>query len=215
MLILVENVLADQSFKTDKVCNITREILCVRDELLKTATAVRNINRTLNEIERNILISTTINETLHRYISFETRYIQIQLPTPQNHANFFKNSNINKTYLIDLLLEAHYAMSFYYNSIEDILKIQDPFGLSSNTWFHQIKFDLQHKVICPYRNVLNVYSSQWPIITEISRIKFYPKRYQNSPSLLHDVRSIIVAQLLREWMTKMHSVIVNIEQKFR
>ncbi|CAF4371850.1 unnamed protein product, partial [Adineta steineri] len=99
--------------------------------------------------------------------------------------------------------------------IEDILKIQDPFGLSSNIWFHQIKFDLQHKVICPYRNVLNVYSSQWPIITEISRIKFYPKRYQNSPSLLHDVRSIIIAQLLREWMTKMHSVIVNIEQKFR
>ncbi|CAF4324682.1 unnamed protein product [Adineta steineri] len=106
-------------------------------------------------------------------------------------------------------------MSFYYNSIEDILKIQDPFGLSSNAWFRQVKLDLQNKVICPYRNVLNVYSSQWPIITEINRIKFSPQQYRNTPSILHDVRSIIIVRLLRQWVTVMHPVIINIERKFR
>ncbi|CAF1003831.1 unnamed protein product [Adineta steineri] len=199
----------------DKVCSRVRELLCPRDELMKIATTIRSISRALNEIEENILISTTINETLHRYIDFEIGHIQSVLPTRQYHAHFFKNNNINKTYLIDLLLEAHDAMSFYYNSIEDILKIQDAFGLSSNTWFRQVKLDLQNKVICPYRNVLNVYSSQWPIITEINRIKFSPQQYRNTPSILHDVRSIIIVRLLRQWITVMHPVIINIERKFR
>ncbi|CAF1231851.1 unnamed protein product [Adineta steineri] len=182
---------------------------------MNIAAGVRNINQTSNAIEQDILIKTTINTTLHRYIDSEISKIEYQLPTPQYHTNLHKNNNINKTHLVDLLLEAHYAMSFYYNSIKNILQMHDPFGSSTNEWFRHIKSDLEQKVICSYRNVLNVYSSEWPLTTEISRIKFSSRIFEIWPSILHDARAIIIAQLLSEWMTRINSAIITIEQKFR
>ncbi|CAF4155264.1 unnamed protein product, partial [Adineta steineri] len=162
---------------------------------MKIAAVMRDINDTSNKIKRDILIKTTINTTLHRYKDSEISKVEYQLPTPQYHTNLHKNNNINKTHLVDLLLEAHYAMSFYYNSIKNILQMHDPFGSSTNEWFRHIKSDLEQKVICPYRNVLNVYSSEWPLTTEISRIKFSSRVFKNWPSILHDAHAIIIAEL--------------------
>ncbi|CAF1240989.1 unnamed protein product [Adineta steineri] len=182
---------------------------------MKIAAVMRDINDTSNKIKRDILIKTTINTTLHRYKDSEISKVEYQLPTPQYHTNLHKNNNINKTHLVDLLLEAHYAMSFYYNSIKNILQMHDPFGSSTNEWFRHIKSDLEQKVICSYRNVLNVYSSEWPLTTEISRIKFSSRIFKNWPSILHDAHAIIIAELLTGWAKRIDLAITTIEQKFR
>ncbi len=105
-------------------------------------------------------------------------------------------------------------MSFYYNSINDILDLNDIFASTPDSWFKQIEFSLKNEIICRYRSILNVYSHEYPLINEVNRIKFSERRYRNAPSIIHDVHSIIISRLLREWMQKLHSVINNLDAKF-
>jgi hypothetical protein len=111
-------------------------------------------------------------------------------------------------------LEAHYSMSFYYNSINDILNMNDVFAFTTDSLFRQIQYSMRNEIICRYRSVLNVYSIEWASIDYIGRIDFSQKKYRSAPSLVHDVHSIIIARLLREWMQRLNSVIVNLGAKF-
>ncbi len=105
-------------------------------------------------------------------------------------------------------------MSFYYNSIEDLLNMKDFNSFSNGSWFKQIQFNLRNEIICRYRSVLNVYSHEWPSIHQINRIQFSQRKYRHAPSLVYDVHAIIIARLLREWMQRLNSVIINLEAKF-
>jgi hypothetical protein len=105
-------------------------------------------------------------------------------------------------------------MGFYYNSIDDLLNLNDVFAFTTDSWFKQIQTNLKNEIICRYRSVLNVYSYEWPLIYEIDRIEFSQRKYRNPPSLVHDVRSIVISRLLRQWMQRFHSVINNLDRKF-
>jgi hypothetical protein len=111
-------------------------------------------------------------------------------------------------------LEAHDAMSFYYNSIEDLLNMNDVISFATDSWFKQIQSKLRNEIICRYRSVLNVYSHEWPSIDQINRIQFSQRKYRNALSLVHDVHAIIITRLLREWMQRLNSVIISLEAKF-
>jgi len=106
-------------------------------------------------------------------------------------------------------------MSFYYNSIDDILNMNDPFALTTDSWFRQIEYNLRNQIICQYRSILYVYSYDWPSINQINRIQFSRRKYRDAPSLGHEVHSIIITRLLREWMQRIHSVMINLEKKFQ
>jgi hypothetical protein len=114
----------------------------------------------------------------------------------------------------DLFLEAHYAMSFYYNSIEDLLNMNVPYESPTDFLFKEIESNLRNEIICRYRNILNVYSYEWPLINQINRIQFSKRKYRDAPSFVDEVHSIIITRLLREWMQRIHSVIINLETKF-
>jgi hypothetical protein len=105
-------------------------------------------------------------------------------------------------------------MSFYYNSIDDLLNLNDVFAFTTDSWFKQIESNLKNEIICRYRSVLNVYSHEWPSINEINRIEFSKRKYRDAPSLVHNVRSIIISRLLREWMQRLQSVIIILDKKF-
>jgi len=105
-------------------------------------------------------------------------------------------------------------MSFYYNTISNILNLNDVFASTTDSWFKHIQIILKIEIICRYRSILNVYSKDYPLINEVDRISFSKRQYGNAPSLVHDVHSIIVSRLLREWMQRLHSVINNLEEKF-
>jgi len=112
------------------------------------------------------------------------------------------------------LLEAHNAMSYYYNSIHEVLNMKDPFAPTTDAWFKEIEYNLRYEIICRYRSIMNVYSHEWPLINEINEIPFSRRKYRSPPSLVHDVHSIIIAGLLGEWMNRTQSVIINLEAKF-
>jgi len=105
-------------------------------------------------------------------------------------------------------------MSFYYNSIDDLLNMNDVNTLTTDSWFRQIEFNLKKEMICQYRSILHVYAYEWPSINQIKRIEFSRRKYRSAQSLVHDVHSVIITRLLREWMQRIHSVIINIEAKF-
>jgi len=105
-------------------------------------------------------------------------------------------------------------MGFFYNSIEDLIKVGNIFAFTTDTWFQEIAYNLRHEIICRYRSILYVYSYEWPLINEIDRIQFSRHKYRNSPSLVHEAHSIIIARLLREWTKRIQSVIINLGPKY-
>ncbi|UJR21987.1 hypothetical protein I4U23_025055 [Adineta vaga] len=208
LVIVISFALADHRSKHDDMCPFTRDTLCVKDLLMTIAIVARSVNRTANEIERNILFKYQEIETLNRYINYEMGIIQSDLPTPQLHVKFFQN------YLGDLMLEAHNALSYYYKSIKGILILRDIASFTSDLWFEQIENNLRYEMICRYRNVLSVYSRVWPSINEVNEIQFSRRKYASSPSMVHDVHAMVVIRLLREWMRKIYAVLMNVEAKY-
>ncbi|UJR21985.1 hypothetical protein I4U23_025053 [Adineta vaga] len=203
LVIVISFALADHRSKHDDMCPFTRDTLCVKDLLMTIAIVARSVDRTVNEIERNILFKYPEIETLNRYINFEMSHIQPGLPTPQFHS-----------YLVNLLLEAHNAISYYYKSINTILAMKEITSFTSDLWFEQIRNNLRDEMICRYRNVLSVYSDVWPSINEVNEIQFSRRKYASSPSMVHDVHAMIVIRLLRYWTNKINGVLTNMESKY-
>ncbi len=111
-------------------------------------------------------------------------------------------------------MEAHDAISFYYNSIDHILNMNDISGFTTNSWLKEIKVSLRNEMICPYRSILNVYSYKWPSINHIKRIEFSEESDGKPRSLVHDANSIVVTTLLRQWMGSIDIILPNLERKF-
>ncbi len=92
--------------------------------------------------------------------------------------------------------------------------MNDVFPFIIDSWFKQIQYNMRNEIICRYRSVLDVFSYQWPSINQINRMQFSKRKYRNSPSLVRDVHSIVIARLLREWMHRINTVIINLEAKY-
>jgi hypothetical protein len=103
-------------------------------------------------------------------------------------------------------------MSYLYNSIQSVLDLHDLFGFTVDNWFQEIRIDVQ-SVICSSRNILNVYSYNWPSIDQVGQLRFSRSKYRSPPTLTHTVRSMIIAERLSDWMSRLSSVIVNVEAK--
>ncbi|CAF3790185.1 unnamed protein product [Rotaria magnacalcarata] len=199
----------------DMGCSV-QDVLCVKDVLTKIAETARSIEKTINETQANIATRIESIDTVNRYVKFQVVEIDPQLPTPKYHTNFGRLNNINKvvffTYLIHLLLEAHDAMSFYYNTIGDILHVSNT--SSTDDSLKIIQNDLRRGIICEYRNVLSVYCHRWTTIDRIKLVEFSKINFHMAQTFLNDAHSMIVIDILRIWMDKIHRVIDNLEKKY-
>jgi hypothetical protein len=196
------------------MCGVIRNVLCVGEVLNLTSQAAKTIEHIGKNIEKHILNKIGITNKLNHYVNSETDFIHSHLPTPQYYEKFVNSNNIDKGHFVHLLLEAHYAMNFYYNSIQDILHMNDPFASDIiDGFFKEIKDTLRNEIICPYRSMLYVYLSEWPPINHINRIQFSRYKYQASPSTIHDIHSIVITRLLSEWMERLNSVVINLRGK--
>jgi hypothetical protein len=105
-------------------------------------------------------------------------------------------------------------MSYYYNSIVDMIKTNDVYGFTTDSELTEIRDYLSNDIICQYRSILDVYSYEWPSINQIEQIEFSRRKHRNGLSLVYDAHSVIITRLLQQWMQRIHSVIVNVEAKF-
>ena len=105
-------------------------------------------------------------------------------------------------------------MSYYYKSIDSILRMQDALSTTVDSWLEQIQQNLRYEMICRCRSVLSVYGVSWARVSEVKQVEFSRRRYGGSPSMVHDVQSMVVVRLLREWMSKVQWVLTNVEEKY-
>jgi len=104
-------------------------------------------------------------------------------------------------------------MIYFYNSIDNLLKLEAIFGEKTDKRLKEIQDNIQYEMICRYRSVLNVYSQKWKSANEIDRMQF-SGIHRLSPSVIHEVRSVVIARYLRKWMEEINNVIMNLEMKF-
>lgn len=97
-------------------------------------------------------------------------------------------------------------MVFYYNSIKDILVLSDLWSSQIDSNFRLIEHKLKKDIICPYRQALNVYVKEWPSANQVEKIRFSDQVYPHIQSIKHDVRSIIIIRLLKEWMRRINQI---------
>jgi len=111
------------------------------------------------------------------------------------------------------LAEAHNAMMYYYNSIDDLLKMQGVFGEKTDQRLKEIQDNIRYEIICRYRSVLNVYSQKWRPVNDMGRMQF-SRMHRLSPSLIRDVHSIVIVRYLRKWTELINDVFINLEAKY-
>jgi hypothetical protein len=115
--------------------------------------------------------------------------------------------------LTRLLVEAHDALLFFSNSIDDLHGLEGLFGEVTDDRFEKVQSQLRYGMVCQYRNVLHVYSQSWVSTSELAgRMKFSGK-WHLSQSQVHDVRSVVIARHVRRWMEGIIEVLENVEAK--
>ncbi|CAF1086854.1 unnamed protein product [Adineta steineri] len=175
-------------------------------------TIAKGIRQTLLKIEQQIK-QTNIIDKLNHDVNIEMDNKQPNSPRSIHHDHLSNHSNINKGYFINLLLEGHDALIYYYNSIDDLLQLKGTFGEETDEQFEKIQSNIRSEMVCRYRNILNVYSQKWKSADEINdRIKFSKMR-RFSPSMIHDIRSVIIIRYLRDWIEDIIDALTNVETK--
>ncbi|CAF3189656.1 unnamed protein product [Rotaria sp. Silwood2] len=199
----------------DALCPNLISVLCVKNVLLDISNAADEINIIANKIEQYILDHEPNSEALKTYIDDKTKYIKSNLLRSDYHDRFMSiQNNINKTDFINLIQEEHNAFSYLYNSIHNILKIRNIFGTSVDDSFKTILNNLQKNILCKYRSILHVYSDSWSRIDEINGIEILRMRKRHAPSFFHNAYSMIVVELLQEWIKNVNNIVVNIDSKY-
>jgi hypothetical protein len=105
-------------------------------------------------------------------------------------------------------------MSYYYNSIVDIIETSEASEFKIDPDLKEIRDYLSNDIICRYRSILAVYSLEWPLTNQVNRIQFSRDLDLQAPSTVRYVRSLVVSNLLQEWMRRLRSVIDNLDKKY-
>ncbi len=104
-------------------------------------------------------------------------------------------------------------MMYFYNSIDNLLQLEAIFGEKIDKRLKEIQDNIRYEMICRFRSVLDVYSQKWKSVNEIDRMQF-SGIHRLSPSVIHEVRSVVIVRYLRKWMEVINNVITNLETKF-
>lgn len=112
-----------------------------------------------------------------------------------------------------LLEEAHSALSYFYNFINGLFKLEDDFQYDHNSQVKKIRDRLVNEMICQYRNVLAVYALDWQPIERTHHIQL-AHHTQLAQSTVENMYLLVLTKLLREWMQRINSVIVDLDKKF-
>jgi hypothetical protein len=107
-----------------------------------------------------------------------------------------------------LIQEENSAISYLYKSIKNLLQTGSMWSPSIDTEFQKLSSLLQNRLLCNYRNILDVYSETWLSINDINGIQ--PR---NITSISYNTYSVVIIQLLRQWIQHIDIFVVNIQSK--
>ncbi len=113
-----------------------------------------------------------------------------------------------------MIQEENYAFSFLYNSINNLLKTENPFRGRTEKSFNKTLNILRKDILCNYRNILHVYSARWFSIGEINGIQILNPHKQYASSFVYNGYSMIVIRLLQEWIKNINEFVADIEKNY-
>lgn len=109
--------------------------------------------------------------------------------------------------------EQHYAYSYLYNSIRSVLQLGNIFAPSIDKSFKAILLEIQKNILCNYQNIFYTYSEPISSVDEIDGIQVTNRRKRHAPSLMHNSYSMIIVELLNEWMQYVNSFVRDLDSK--
>ena len=112
-----------------------------------------------------------------------------------------------------LLLEAHDAVLYFSNSIDDLRGLEGMFAKTMDDEFEEVQKQLTEGMVCRYRGVLHVYSQSWLSADELAGRMQFSEMEHLSPSHVHEVRSVVIARHLRRWMQSIADALEIVERK--
>ncbi|CAF0755630.1 unnamed protein product [Adineta ricciae] len=182
------------------------------DELNIIVNEAKEIERKAQIIEEYIKDTTTI-DSLYLNVAMEMGDTQSTEPSSEWHVRFLAQPNIRKKVLINLLWEAHNAMLHLANSIDEVRSPKVVYEKTSDRVLGEIQKELKYKMVCRYRNILNVYVERLePVFETKDRIEF-SRISRVSRSGLHDVRSLVMVRYIQKWMKLLDDVVQQLERK--
>jgi hypothetical protein len=110
------------------------------------------------------------------------------------------------------MIEEHDAVSYLYYSIDNLLR-QSFFDHEYDSLFDGILQNFQHNMLCNYRNILRVYSENWQPASPVNSIQLLQTTKRDISSSDYRAYSIIILELLRQWLEKIDNVLNNLENK--
>ncbi|CAF0859642.1 unnamed protein product [Rotaria sordida] len=91
--------------------------------------------------------------------------------------------------------------------------IQSILSKQFDNLFNKTQIILQNDILCNYINILYVYSKNWLTIDQINGIQITEIRKHELLSLEYNSYSIIIVQLINQWMGCIEDIIDNLENK--
>ncbi|CAF1500349.1 unnamed protein product [Didymodactylos carnosus] len=124
---------------------------------------------------------------------------------------FARQNNIGK-----MTSDMHDTLLLFYNTIDILIEEGQTFEGDLDKPFRDIQSGLRDDVICPIRIILYSYSTQWSLNNrDEKQIHFQINQLsREAPSIQYRVKSVVLARLLKEWISNLASVIRSIEKKF-
>lgn len=115
--------------------------------------------------------------------------------------------------MIKIFLEAHDALLFYDNAIDNVLKDDSEHVTTIRNEIKKIQKDIKRNIICRYRKALQEFCHEWQSSSVQFPLEFSPE-FHRSPSLNFKVHLAIILHPLEQWMNQTYYVITNLENKF-
>ncbi|CAF0939256.1 unnamed protein product [Adineta ricciae] len=191
--------------KSDGICPEIRTVLCLKDTLEKVANGAKEVDTIAYRIKQQIKREPT-QSNINEYTKHKMDSIRTFLPQSKYHFEYMHvHNNINRTGLLNLIKEQHYAYSYLYNSIRSVLKLGNIFAPSVDKSFKAILLEIEKNILCNYQNIFYTYSEPISSVDEIDGIQVTNRRKRHAPSLMHNSYSMIIVELLNEWMQNVNS----------
>ena len=99
------------------------------------------------------------------------------------------------------------------NSIDDVRSPKDVHAKATDGVLNEIQMQLKYKIVCRYRNILNVYVAQLEPMFETSDRIDFSSMSRFSRSVVHDIRSLVMIEYIRHWMELLNSVVEKLGNK--
>ncbi|CAF4981194.1 unnamed protein product, partial [Rotaria magnacalcarata] len=211
MVIDVMSANAEQNKKKDEhICSSIVNVLCVTDILTDIAKAAKKVQQLATDIDNKIFQYDPTKLSLLANKIEKMLLLAPTFPATTYHREQIWKNNVERENFIHIIREEHYAISFIYQSIQNLHHTESTLGKTLDTLLNKTQLILRKDMFCNYVYILRVYLADWLSIEEINGIKLPKDEKRELSSFEYNTYAAIVVQLLINWTRSIESLLSNL-----